>query len=861
MNQLTALYPLAVEHTKKKIYEDIDRYLEDKEELPSYEQFLMDRRHYIEQIWINVWLNKVTNDVSRSEKKASLSEMGYEVEGVNRKLINQLFRNEMRTYQPFDVMRWLDETFANDQKEWEKQYQKARTHFLEREKEKQLLEKRTNVKKKIVYAALNILKQDHAILYLYVRHYVACQLASDLKKNTRHQAIDPFRMEEKRVREDHFDSSNDRTVSTFFHERTRAIHKMSLEWELRHYEYETYYYEYERLITYYLCELIPKWLIERLSPAILNDFQEIYGQGLTESKLKDIIVEPIFELVNHYFLAIQEEYLSDLLKLANIPFDVNRHKAIYEKDIAERERRKAEELAEIERKKEEERQMLEDIFGREYIPSVERNIHYVLHIGETNTGKTHQSLKRMKEASSGLYLAPLRLLALEIYDKLNAEGVPCSLKTGEEEKTIKGANHISCTVEMFHEKDFYDVVVIDEAQMIADKDRGFSWYKAITKANAAEVHIIGSRNMKTMILQLLGNSNVDIREYNRDIPLKVESEVFNLTDTKKGDALVCFSRKRVLGVASSLQNNGHSVSMIYGSMPPETRKKQIQRFNEGETTVIVSTDAIGMGLNLPIRRIVFLENEKFDGTRRRRLTSQEVKQIAGRAGRKGIYNVGKVAFTKEINIMTRLLNQEDESISTFTIAPTNAVLERFQNYSRTLVTFFELWEKFESPKGTKKATLSAERELYHMIRDTEVEVRLSIMNLYGFLHLPFSTNEPRLMEQWRETMFSIVNKREFPEPQIKRESLEELELAYKAVGLHLLFLYRLDQRTEALYWERLREEISEEIHDTLKKGVKNLKKICGKCGKTLPRDFPFQICDDCHAARYPRRHRVYDYGD
>ena len=57
---------------------------------------------------------------------------------------------------------------------------------------------------------------------------------------------------------------------------------------------------------------------------------------------------------------------------------------------------------------------------------------------------------------------------------------------------------------MFHEKEFYEVVVIDEAQMITDKDRGFSWYKAITKANAEEVHIIGSRNSKTMLLQLLG---------------------------------------------------------------------------------------------------------------------------------------------------------------------------------------------------------------------------------------------------------------------------------------------------------------------------------------------------------------------
>ena len=53
-------------------------------------------------------------------------------------------------------------------------------------------------------------------------------------------------------------------------------------------------------------------------------------------------------------------------------------------------------------------------------------------------GKHIMHLKRMKDAYSGLYLAPLRLLALEVYDKLNAEGMPCSLKTGEEEKIIPG---------------------------------------------------------------------------------------------------------------------------------------------------------------------------------------------------------------------------------------------------------------------------------------------------------------------------------------------------------------------------------------------------------------------------------------
>ena len=485
-----------------------------------------------------------------------------------------------------------------------------------------------------------------------------------------------------------------------------------------------------------------------------------------------------------------------------------------------------------------------------YTPTLGKSRKYVLHIGETNSGKTHQALQKMKEAGSGWYLAPLRLLALEVYDRLNREGVPCSLKTGEEEKMTEGARHVSSTVEMFREKDFYEVIVIDEAQMLADEDRGFSWYQAIMKANANEVHIIGSNNIKMMLYDLLDEADIELHEYRREIPLEVETREFDLKYTKKGDAIVCFSRRKVLETASILQRSGHSVSVIYGSMPPENRKRQIDRFNRGEASVVVTTDAIGMGLNLPIQRIVFLENEKFDGTRRRRLTSQEVKQIAGRAGRKGIYDTGKVAFASDIHAMQRLLEQIDEPVQIFAIAPTTSVFERFLKYYRNMGLFFELWDQFDPPKGTKKSSLLQERELYEIIRDTDIEARFSLMDLYGFLHLPFSGKESELVHQWYVTLKAIAENKELPEPEISKGNLEELELAYKAIGLHLLFLYRLDRRTEAVYWERVREGISNGVHDQLKGGVINYQKKCKRCGKKLSEEFNFPICDDCHHSGY-----------
>lgn len=77
--------------------------------------------------------------------------------------------------------------------------------------------------------------------------------------------------------------------------------------------------------------------------------------------------------------------------------------------------------------------------------SAQRRLIY--HHGPTNSGKTHAALEALKAARSGVYCGPLRLLALEAFDALNAAGVPCNLKTGQEAKEVAGARHTSCTVE------------------------------------------------------------------------------------------------------------------------------------------------------------------------------------------------------------------------------------------------------------------------------------------------------------------------------------------------------------------------------------------------------------------------------
>ena len=70
-----------------------------------------------------------------------------------------------------------------------------------------------------------------------------------------------------------------------------------------------------------------------------------------------------------------------------------------------------------------------------------------------------------------------------------------------------------------------------------------------------------------------------------------------------------------------------------GSLCPRTRNAQVALFQSGEVDFLVATDAIGMGLNMDVDHVAFAGLRKFDGRRTRWLFSQEIGQIAGRAGR------------------------------------------------------------------------------------------------------------------------------------------------------------------------------------------------------------------------------------
>ena len=265
--------------------------------------------------------------------------------------------------------------------------------------------------------------------------------------------------------------------------------------------------------------------------------------------------------------------------------------------------------------------------------------------GPTNSGKSYTALNALAQAESGLALAPLRLLAHEFREALAARGVEASLATGEERIPVPSSRHLAATVEMCPFYNPVDVAVIDEAQMLFDTDRGAAWTAAIMGAPARHLYVLGAPDCIPMVRRIaeLCGDPLDEISLERKSPLRAAAQPVKLTDLTVGDALIAFSRREVLDLRAALMQHGRRVAVVYGALSPEVRRAEAQRFNSGGADILIATDAIGMGLNLSIKRVVFAALKKFDGKQTRDLTVQEVKQIGGRAGRYGKHEVGTVA--------------------------------------------------------------------------------------------------------------------------------------------------------------------------------------------------------------------------
>lgn len=288
----------------------------------------------------------------------------------------------------------------------------------------------------------------------------------------------------------------------------------------------------------------------------------------------------------------------------------------------------------------------------------------IAHLGPTNSGKTHGAIQALLKAPSGSYCGPLRLLAQEQYEKcksaVNPNGenqVRMSLRTGElvaswngsvEESTIAikdwrldGATHLACTVEMADLANKTHTSVLDEVQLMADEGRGWAFTQCLLGVPSEDVYVCGEEAILPLLEQICESmkNELVVKRFDRLGPLQLIDPV-SIKSLQPGDAIIAFSRFDIFRLKRLVEhklNMPNSCAVVYGGLPLEHRLAQAAAFNSGKVPFLIASDAIGLGLNLNIGRILFTTFQKYsrDADGLISADSRLVKQIGGRAGRFG----------------------------------------------------------------------------------------------------------------------------------------------------------------------------------------------------------------------------------
>ncbi|NWG17008.1 MAG: hypothetical protein HXY41_10265 [Chloroflexi bacterium] len=552
----------------------------------------------------------------------------------------------------------------------------------------------------------------------------------------------------------------------------------------------------------------------------------------------------------------------ETLKVRRVEWRVERHAAYLEEQrkLEERYRQQQEEER---RRRAELRALLLPVFPTwEYDGREAQQV--ILHIGPPNSGKTHEALDSLIAAGSGWYLAPLRLLAFEVFDRLNERGARCNLLTGEEFIPVDGARFTASTIEMFNPQRSGQCVVIDEAQMLADAERGWAWTRALMEAQSPEIHVIGPYAARPLIERLAKSVTlpVEVMEHHRLADIRVADWPFRLLTLPPRTILVAFSRATVLELKTRLEKLDRSVSVIYGNLPPEVRRKQAQRFADGETEICVATDAVGMGLNLPADYVCFFEVEKYDGQVVRPLTAAEIQQIGGRAGRFGLSQAGEVGAIepRDHDLVRKLFPLNPITLTHARVMPTVEALELLPG---TLAERLRQWALLESipdhlRSTLKTANLTEPIELAGMLQEDEVQ-QLGLERALKLINAPTRQNT---RGYWRWCATGILAGRPMPPPPpppreiYDQVHLEDTETSISCADIYLWLARRPEFSLCAPDESRVRAaraEWSAAIDAALLRRIEAARR-CSRCGRRLPEYHPYGVCDTCY---YSRRYKEF----
>ena len=232
-----------------------------------------------------------------------------------------------------------------------------------------------------------------------------------------------------------------------------------------------------------------------------------------------------------------------------------------------------------------------------------------------------------------------------------------------------------------------DVVIADEFHFYADPQRGWAWQVPILELTGAQFLLMSATLGPTDVFRAeltarTGRRTVEVGGAERPVPLDFEyrrsSQHYSLRELLDLDRapvyIVHFTQRAATEAAQALTSLDvltkdekarvneaiggfrfdspigkdlrrwitHGIGVHHAGLLPRYRLLVEKLAQQGLLKLICGTDTLGVGVNVPIRTVLFTQLCKYDGTTTRQLTNREFQQIAGRAGRRGFDDIGYV---------------------------------------------------------------------------------------------------------------------------------------------------------------------------------------------------------------------------
>src|SRR6478609_3737885 len=319
----------------------------------------------------------------------------------------------------------------------------------------------------------------------------------------------------------------------------------------------------------------------------------------------------------------------------------------------------------------------------------------------TGSGKslvaTGAHFAALAQGRRSYYTAPIKALVSEKFfalcDVFGAANV--GMLTGDAAVNA-GAPIITCTAEVLanialreggQTNTAADMIVMDEFHFYGDPDRGWAWQVPLLELPRAQFLLMSATLgdvtfLRDDLARRTGRPTALVANAERPVPLyfsyattPMHETIGDLLDTKQAPIYVVhFTQASALERAQALMSVNvstkeekaaiadmigafrfssafgttlsrlvrHGIGVHHAGMLPKYRRLVEQLAQAGLLKVICGTDTLGVGINVPIRTVVFSALSKYDGVRTRLLNAREFHQIAGRAGRAGYDTAGTV---------------------------------------------------------------------------------------------------------------------------------------------------------------------------------------------------------------------------